>query len=104
MVLKLGRVESRPPPAKFLSRKKLQNFEKTPPPMGQKKVKKKHLFSCVFLRFCHTTSMKDKESTTTSTLDQIIADAKARREQEQREHQEIMAKINELKNGSIFAK
>jgi hypothetical protein len=103
MVLKLGRVESRPPPAKFLSRKKLQNFEKTPPPMGQKKVKKKHLFSCVFLRFCHTTSMKDKESTT-STLDQIIADAKARREQEQREHQEIMAKINELKNGSIFAK
>jgi len=72
--------------------------------MGQKKVKKKHLFSCVFLRFCHTTSMKDKESTTTSTLDQIIADAKARREQEQREHQEIMAKINELKNGSIFAK
>ena len=68
-----------------------------------KKVKKKHLFSCVFLRFCHTTSMKDKESTT-STLDQIIADAKARREQEQREHQEIMAKINELKNGSIFAK
>ena len=69
-----------------------------------KKVKKKHLFSCVFLRFCHTTSMKDKESTTTSTLDQIIADAKARREQEQREHQEIMAKINELKNGSIFAK
>ena len=72
--------------------------------MGQKKVKKKHLFSCVFLRFCHTTSMKDKEITTTSTLDQIIADAKARREQEQREHQEIMAKINELKNGSIFAK
>ena len=68
-----------------------------------KKVKKKHLFSCVVLRFCHTTSMKDKESTT-STLDQIIADAKARREQEQREHQEIMAKINELKNGSIFAK
>ena len=72
--------------------------------MGQKKTKKKHLFPCVFLRFCHTTSMKDKESTTTSTLDQIIADAKARREQEQREHQEIMAKINELKNGSIFAK
>ena len=69
-----------------------------------KKVKKKHLFSCVFLRFCHTTSMKDKESTTTSTLDQIIADAKARREQEQREHQEIMARINELKNNSIFAK
>lgn len=68
-----------------------------------KKVKKKHLFSCVFLRFCHTTSMKDKESTTPN-LDQIIADAKARREQEQREHQEIMAKINELKNGSIFAK
>ena len=71
--------------------------------MGQKKVKKKHLFSCVFLRFCHTTSMKDKESTT-STLDQIIADAKARREQEQREHQEIMARINELKNNSIYAK
>ena len=71
--------------------------------MGQKKVKKKHLFSCVFLRFCHTTSMKDKESTTPN-LDQIIADAKARREQEQREHQEIMAKINELKNSSIFAK
>jgi len=68
-----------------------------------KKVKKKHLFSCVFLRFCHTTSMKDKESTTPN-LDQIIADAKARREQEQREHQEIMAKINELKNSSIFAK
>ena len=73
-----------------------------------KKVKKKHLFSCVFLRFCHTTSMKDKESTTQkplgSILDQIIADAKARREQEQREHQEIMAKINEFKNRSIFAK
>jgi len=68
-----------------------------------KKVKKKHLFSCVFLRFCHTTSMKDKESTTPN-LDQIIADAKARREQEQREHQEIMAKINEFKNRSIFAK
>jgi hypothetical protein len=68
-----------------------------------KKVKKKHLFSCVFLRFCHTTSMKDKESTTPN-LDQIIADAKARREQEQREHQEIMARINELKNNSIFAK
>ena len=68
-----------------------------------KKVKKKHLFSCVFLRFCHTTSMKDKESTT-PILDQIIADAKARREQEQREHQEIMAKINEFKNRSIFGK
>jgi hypothetical protein len=68
-----------------------------------KKVKKKHLFSCVFLRFCHTTSMKDKESTTPN-LDQIIADAKARREQEQREHREIMARINELKNNSIFAK
>ena len=47
--------------------------------------------------------MKDKESTTPN-LDQIIADAKARREQEQREHQEIMARINELKNSSIFAK
>ena len=47
--------------------------------------------------------MKDKESTT-PILDQIIADAKARREQEQREHQEIMAKINEFKNRSIFAK
>ena len=52
--------------------------------------------------------MKDKESTTQkplgSILDQIIADAKARREQEQREHREIMARINELKNNSIFAK
>ena len=46
--------------------------------------------------------MKDKE--TTSTLDQIIAEAKARREQEQREHREQMARIEELKKGSIFAK
>jgi hypothetical protein len=47
--------------------------------------------------------MKDQESKP-SILDQIIADAKARREQEAKQHAEQMAKINELKKGSIFAK
>jgi hypothetical protein len=41
---------------------------------------------------------------TTSTLDQIIADAKAKREQEKKEHEKTMALLNQLKQGSIFAK
>lgn len=45
--------------------------------------------------------MKDQKTT---TLDQIIADAKARREQERKQHEETMRLLNQLKNGSIFAK
>lgn len=41
---------------------------------------------------------------TTTTLDQIIADAKAKRPQEQSEHAKTMALLNQLKKGSIFAK
>lgn len=43
-------------------------------------------------------------TTETKTLDQIIADAKARREQEKKEHEETMRLLNQLKNNSIFAK
>jgi len=97
------RVSYKPPPAKFCCQAKNQNFQKTPPPYGQKKCINNEKSSCVFLRFCHTTRMKDQESKP-SILDQIIADAKARREQEAKQHAEQMAKINELKKGSIFAK
>jgi len=47
-----------------------------------------------------------KEITTVQfpTLDKIIADAKAKREQEKREHEKTMALLNSLKNKSIFAK
>ena len=42
--------------------------------------------------------------TTTIVLDQIIADAKAKRPQEQSEHAKTMAILNQLKKGSIFSK
>lgn len=47
-----------------------------------------------------------KEITTVQfpTLDKIIADAKAKREQEKKEHEKTMALLNSLKNKSIFAK
>lgn len=47
-----------------------------------------------------------KEITTVQfpTLDKIIADAKAKREQEKREHEKTMELLNSLKNKSIFAK
>jgi len=39
-----------------------------------------------------------------SPLEQIIADAKARREQEAKQHQATMTMLGQLKKGSIFAK
>lgn len=41
---------------------------------------------------------------TTSVLDRIIAEAKAKREQEKKEHEKTMALLNKLKKTSIFAK
>jgi hypothetical protein len=49
--------------------------------------------------------MKDQFTTIQfPTLDKIIADAKAKREQEKKEHEKTMALLNSLKNKSIFAK
>ncbi len=48
--------------------------------------------------------MKEITSVQFPTLDKIIADAKAKREQEKREHEKTMALLNSLKNKSIFAK
>ena len=49
--------------------------------------------------------MKDQFTTIQfPTLDKIIADAKAKREQEKKEHEKTMALLNQLKQGSIFAK
>lgn len=55
--------------------------------------------------------MKANETTTTLNvtfntiiLDKIILDAQAKREQEKKEHEKTMAMLNQLKQGSIFAK
>jgi hypothetical protein len=51
--------------------------------------------------------MKEQFTTTkseTPTLDKIIAEAQAKRPQEQSEHAKTMAILNQLKKGSIFSK
>lgn len=48
--------------------------------------------------------MKEITAVQFPTLDKIIADAKAKREQEKREHEKTMELLNSLKNKSIFAK
>ena len=52
----------------------------------------------------YTLGMKENNSFQFVTLDKIIADAKAKREQEKKEHEKTMALLNSLKNKSIFAK